>query len=166
MPQDSKNKKSKSPAPNSANIEFAKKISELEAKNTELQDKLMRSVADYINLEKRIERDKEFIAALATTSILTQMTDVLDNFDLALKHLADPGLKMAMDKFLNVLREHGLTELNPVGQVFNPETMECVDVAPGDPDKVISVQKTGYLLNGRSLRPAKVIVGRKQNIKS
>lgn len=139
------------------------KISELEQKLTDLQDKLARSLADYSNLTKRIESQREIYALLASTAIISKMVDVLDNFLLAYKHLPDPGLKMAIDRFLAVLKEEGLVEIPAEGKEFDPSIMECVGVSPGKDNTVISIENKGYMLKDVCLRPVKVIVGRKNN---
>lgn len=139
------------------------KIAKLEGEVAELKDKLTRSLADYINLEKRFERDKEFIINLATASVLSKMIDVLDDFNLANRHLNDAGLKMAIDKFVAVLKAHGVDEINPNGDQFDPQTMEVIATVDGEDNKVISVEKKGYSINQQVIRPAQVIVGKKAN---
>lgn len=140
-----------------------KATKKIDPKIIELQDKLTRSLADYINLEKRVERDRELIVTMITTSITTQLIDVLDNFYLAQNHLKDSGLQMAIDKFKSVLQNNGLTEINPIKEKFNPETMECIQVAEGEEDMVISVSKIGYSINNQTIRPAQVVVGKIKN---
>lgn len=139
------------------------KTIDLDSKVSELQDKLTRSLADYINLEKRIERDRELIVTLATSSLITQLINVLDDLSLAQNHLQDSGLQMSLDKFKSVLANNGLEEINPVDAIFNPQTMECVQVVEGEPEKVISVHKIGYSINNQLIRPAQVIVGKSIN---
>ena len=112
MPKDKKVKTT-----NTQNADLIQKISELE-------QQLARSLADYSNLEKRIESQRQLFVTLATTSILTKMIDVLDNFNLAQNHLNDQGLKMAIDRFNSVLKSEGLTEINPQNLEFDPQTME------------------------------------------
>lgn len=129
----------------------------------QLKERLARSMADYVNLEKRIERDKDLIATLATSSIISQMVQVLDNFYLAQSHLNDAGLKMAIDQFISILKNFGLEEINPQDQLFNPQTMECIKIDQGKDNHVLIVSKKGYSLNGQIIRPAQVIVGKKAN---
>jgi molecular chaperone GrpE len=138
-------------------------VPKLQTEITSLKDRLARSMADYINLEKRIERDKQLLSALATTQIISQIIEVVDDLDLAYQNLQDPGLKMAIDKMKSTLRSYGLIEVLTIGQKFNPETMECVSTSEGENDIVLSVHKNGYTLNGQTLRPAQVIVGKKLN---
>jgi len=67
---------------------------------------------------------------------------------------------MALDKLMKALQSEGLEEIAAVGQIFDPKIMDCVDVAEGKQDEVVSVRKKGYLLNGECLRPAQVVVGK------
>lgn len=138
-------------------------VPKLQSEITALKDRLARSMADYINLEKRIERDRQLLSALATTQIISQIIEVIDDLDLAYSHLQDSGLKMAIDKMKNTLNSYGLNEVDALNNKFDPKTMECLSVAEGEEDKVISVQRSGYTLNGQTLRPARVIVGKKLN---
>ncbi len=140
------------------------KILELEQKNTLLEDKLKRSLADYSNLEKRVESQRQFFVTLATTAIITKMIEVLDDFYLSYNHLQDQGLKMAIDKFVSVLKTEGVEEINALDQEFDPETMECVQVVEGKENYVISVKKPGYKLNGHVIRPSQVTVGKPDQI--
>jgi len=120
-------------------------------------------LADYSNLEKRIERDRQLFAVFTSISIITKMVEVLDDLELAYSHLTDPGLKMAIDKFTQVLKNEGLSEIISQDQLFDPVKMECVDTASGPDNQVISVKKTGYTLHGQIIRPAQVIVGKSSN---
>ena len=88
------------------------------------------------------------------------MLEVLDEFLLTYKHLPDPGLKIAIDKFENVLKNQGLEEINLKNADFDPQIMECIEVVKGPDNKVVEVKKRGYLLNGQCLRPAQVAVGK------
>jgi len=136
------------------------KIQELEEKNIVLQDKLNRSLADYSNLEKRVESQRQFFVTLATTAVIVKMIEALDDFNLAYSHLSDPGLKMAIDKFVFTLKSEGVEEINPVGVEFDPASMECTETTSGEDNKVITVRKLGYKLNGHVIRPAQVVVGK------
>lgn len=140
-----------------------KKIVKLEEKVDQLQDKLNRSLADYSNLEKRIENQRQLFVTLATTSLLSKIIEVLDDLYLSYQHLKDAGLKMVIDKFVSVLESEGIEEIVADKQTFNPESMDCVEVAPGKQDQVISVKKKGYRLNGHIIRPAQVVVGKESN---
>lgn len=139
-------------------------ILKMEGEIKDLEEKLARSLADYANMQKRQEEQRELFATLAITGFVTQILDVLDELYLAYQHLSDPGLKMAIDRFESVLKNQGLIEIKAEGEVFNPEIMDCIQVVEGETDKVVEVRQRGYLLNGHCLRPTKVTVGK--NIKN
>jgi len=127
---------------------------------TELKEKLARSMADYINLEKRIARDRDTFSTLITTSIISQLLEVIDDLNLAYAHLQDQGLKMAIDKLINILKSYDLKPIEAENIEFDPKIMECIGAVDGKADFVVSVERPGYLLNGNCLRPARVIVGK------
>jgi molecular chaperone GrpE len=138
------------------------KLAVLEKQNAELQDKLVRSLADYSNLEKRNENQRQMFIALTTISIISKMIDVLDDLRLTQAHLQDKGLQMSIDKFTGILKSEGLDEINPVNLAFDPANMECIDTCPGKDNAVMSVKKVGYSFNGQVIRPAQVIVGKEK----
>jgi len=136
------------------------KHTDLEKDLSEYKDKLSRSLADYANLEKRIDRDRQMFITLATTSIISKMIDVLDDLYLAQNHLQDQGLQIGIDKFVSILKSEGLEEIDTKDREFDPQTMDCVEVAAGKQNYVISVKKHGYKLNDHVIRPAQVVVGK------
>lgn len=133
----------------------------LQSQVSELQEKLARSLADYANLEKRIESQRQMFVALTTITIITKMIEILDDLLLTQDHLHDQGLKITIDKFINILQTEGLSEVKADGVAFDPNTMECISITKGEENQVISVKKRGYTLNGQLIRPAQVIVGKK-----
>lgn len=126
----------------------------------ELHNKLLRSLADYANLEKRIDSQRGMLITFATANILNKIVPVLDDFNLAQTHLKDAGLQIAIDKFKQVLRGEGVNEINPINQPFNAELMTCVDTKPGQDNHVLEVTKVGYQFMDQVIRPAEVIVGK------
>ena len=140
------------------------KIVALEQKTIELEDRLKRSLADYANLEKRIESQRQLFITLTTTAIITKMIEILDDLYLSFNHLQDQGLKMAIDKFINVLKSEGVEEIEVQNKEFDPQTMDCIEVVEGKENQVISVKKAGYKLNGHVIRPSQVVVGKSDPI--
>jgi len=136
------------------------KTQQLEQQLSEHKDKLARSLADYANLEKRIDRDRQMFITLATTSIISKMIDVVDDFYLAQNHLQDQGLQIAIDKFVNILKSEGLEEIDVDNREFDPQVMDCVEVAEGKQNFVVAVKKRGYKLNDHVVRPVQVVVGK------
>lgn len=140
-----------------------KKSEKLKLQLDEAKEQLARSLADYNNLQKRIESQRQLYVTLATTAIVDKMLSVLDDFLLAQSHLKDQGLKIAIDKFTSVLQSEGVEEIQALDQEFDPSIMDCVEVANGKQNFVIQVRRPGYKLNGQVIRPAQVVVGKKAN---
>jgi molecular chaperone GrpE len=127
----------------------------------DLEEKLKRTLADYDNLEKRIERERLLYITLTTTTLAAKFIEVLDDFYLANSHLCDPGLKMAIEKFNQTLKSVGVNQIEvSVGAEFDPRTMDCLEAVDGESNKIVSVLKPGYLYNDHVIRPVSVTVGK------
>ncbi|KAH0614677.1 uncharacterized protein H6S33_000313 [Morchella sextelata] len=159
-----------------AELEALKK--ELEKKTEEakdFKDKFTRTVADFRNLQDRTERDMKAAKDYAIQKFAKDLVDSVDNLDRALsavpeesradaenkKELVDlyNGLKMTEGILLNTLKKHGLEKIDPIGEAFDPnrhEAMFQVPMADKEPGSVFHVQQTGFTLNGRTIRAAKV----------
>lgn len=133
-------------------------------------DRYVRSVADLDNHRRRTIREKEELRQFAASKVLEDLLPVIDNLGLGLAAAKAPnadlktlvgGISMVAEQLKSSLANHGLKEVNPVGQPFDPNLHEAisqqpsVDVAEGS---VATVVRTGFTLNGRLLRPASVIV--------
>lgn len=127
--------------------------------------------AEMDNFRKRMEREKENILKFGNERVLSDLLGVIDNFDLTIGMLtADQdekvkniviGLDMVKKLFLDTLSKHGLTLVESVGKDFDPNFHEAVaqEYAEGKkPNEVIKEFQKGYILNGRLLRPSKVVV--------
>lgn len=134
--------------------------------HTELENvKLMlaRALADYDNLSKRVQREREALGKIASLDILTRLFPVLDNLESAQVHLQDTGLAISIGEFKKVLIDEGLAEIRPkIGEEFNEDTMEAIEVTPGTRDNIITeVMMTGWKFNdGQVIRHAKVKVSK------
>ncbi|MCL4384383.1 nucleotide exchange factor GrpE [Patescibacteria group bacterium] len=135
-------------------------ISALTQEVKDLKEKLARALADYSNLEKRIDSQRQLIATLTVTAIVNQFIGVLDDLYLVNDHLRDEGLKITVEKFATTLKAQGVIEIDALGKEFDPATMECIDVKEGPVNQVLEVSKKGYQLNGQMIRPAQVVVGK------
>ncbi len=131
-------------------------------KDDELNEKYLRALADYQNLEKQTAAWREDFVKFSNASLISQILEVVDDLEKACEHLADDGLKLVLDKLKAILKNAGLEEILVDGLEFNPEQMEVVSVEPGEENnKVAKVVQKGYILNGRILRPAKVSIWQK-----
>lgn len=130
-----------------------------------LKAQLLRTLADYDNLVKRVEREREVLSKVASIGVLTKLMPVLDNLDNAQVHLQDAGLAICIGEFKRVLNEEGLIEVNPkIGDVFDENLMEAIEVVPGTEDNIISeTVLTGWKFSdGQVVRHAKVKVSKKE----
>jgi molecular chaperone GrpE len=109
-----------------------------------------------VDLEKRFE-EREI-------SMLLDVLAILDDLERARGMASsDPriceGLALVSSRARKFLAKHGCEQLSPLGEQFNPETMEAIAVAPGVKDTVVMVHQPGYQKGGSLLRPARVVVG-------
>ncbi len=138
------------------------KIQELEDKTTDLNNKYLRSLADYQNLEKQTQSWKEEFVKFANQDLIAQLLEILDNLEKAQEHIQDTGLQLIIDKLKIILKNKGLEEIKAEGEEFDPNLFEALEVIPGEEDnKVLGIIQKGYRLNGRVIRPAKVKVSKK-----
>lgn len=134
----------------------------------ELENQLKRAVADYRNLEKRINEGRSELTKWGTSELLIKLLPVLDHLEQALEGVSEAesqtgwvrGVELAVKEFKNVLQSEGLDEVDTTGQ-FDPNLHEALDTTEGEDNKILKVVRKGYTLNGKVLRPAGVVVGRK-----
>ena len=132
-----------------------------EAKNKELEDQLKRALADYQNLERRIEEERRLLSGLSSAVLIEKFLPVLDNLENAQKHLEDEGLEMVIKQFREVLKEEGVEEIEAEGTNFDPNLHEATEVLEGKEDnRVMNVLRKGYKINDKVIRPAQVAVGK------
>jgi molecular chaperone GrpE len=135
------------------------KAKKLEEKKED--SKYLRALADYQNLEKRVEREKENFVRFANAVLILKMLPILDNLERANEHLKDQGIELVIKQFKDALSSEGVTEIEAVGAAFNPELHEAIEKISGEEGKVLSVVEKGYRLGEKVIRPAKVRVGGK-----
>ena len=133
-------------------------------------DRFMRATADLENFRRRTVREKEELRLFAASRVLEDLLPILDNLALGLAAAKKPnadlknlsgGIEMVLQQLKGLLGSHGLKEISPVGQPFDPHQQEAISHQPSDeaePETVLSVVRPGYILNGRLLRPASVIL--------
>jgi molecular chaperone GrpE len=139
----------------------SKEIEELKEQAEVAENKYRRALADYQNLQKRVQEEKRDWIRAANSELLLRLLPVLDTLILANQHVQDEGLKVSVQQFLDTLKAEGVTKLETVGEEFNPHLMECITTEPGEENKVLEELRAGYMLNEKVLRPAQVKVGRK-----
>jgi molecular chaperone GrpE len=135
-------------------------IETLKQQLVDVQNKYLRAVADYQNLEKRVEKDKYEWIKMANAELLIKTLSIADDLDRAAGFINDSGLNMVRDNLTKLLAEFGIVEIQAQDKPYDHETMECIDKAQGEKDKVVKVLAKGYRLHDRVLRLAKVVVGK------
>jgi len=136
---------------------------QLEDRAADLENKCKRAVADYLNLEKRLEKEKELFIKLANAQLLDKILPILDDLETCQKHLKDKGLELVLSKFRQLLASEGVEEIKAADQEFDPKMMDATEIARGPKNKVAEVISKGYKIEDRVLRPAKVRVGQGNN---
>lgn len=135
-------------------------IAQLHTRIHELEENWKRALADYQNLEKRHREQQETSLRLVNTVLITNLLGILDDLERAKTHLQDEGLSLIIGRFNEVLASEGINEVKTRDEEFDPRLMECIEMSPGEKNRVLGVQVKGYTLNGSLIRPAKVIVGK------
>ena len=135
-----------------------KKIATLEKKVEELENQWRRALADYQNLEKRINREQEDFIRFANEGLLDKILNVFDNLERACRAKEDRGLAMIKNEFWEVLSSEGVERIKTKGEVFDPHLMDALELVPGRKNCVVEEVSPGYLYRGKCLRPARVKV--------
>jgi molecular chaperone GrpE len=131
----------------------------------EYLDSMRRMKAELENSRKRQEKERTRLVQLASERLVRELLPVLDNLERALEVEGNirEGVEATREQFLAVLEGEGLTPVASDGESFDPALHEAVMGQPSeehDEDTVIMTLERGYVLNGKPIRPAKVIVAK------
>jgi len=148
--------------------EIAALSEELEATRLERDqylDALRRLKAEFENSRKRQERERTRILSMASEKLVQELLPVLDNLDRALEAGGEirEGVQATRDQLAEVLGNEGLLPVASDGQPFDPNVHEAVMGQPSEEHEEGTILQTfqrGYLLNGKPIRPAKVVVAK------
>lgn len=141
--------------------ELDAKQAEWEARERELVDRLARLQADFENHRRRSREDVAQAAGRGKEAFLKLLLPVLDNLDRALAHTEDAGLRMISRQLHDTLAASGVVVVDPAGEAFDAKLHEAVAQETRDdakPGTVLLVAEKGYVMDGRVLRPARVVV--------
>ena len=131
----------------------------------DLKSQLVRALADYDNLRKRVEKEREDFRRNLSVSIILRLIPVMDNLEEAQKHLKDSGIAITIKGFEDVLREEGIQRINiSVGDSFDEKLHEVTEVVDSDKkDGIIANEVvSGWKFeDGAVIRHAKVKVYKK-----
>ena len=145
-------------------------LDELRREKDALQDRLLRTAAEFDNYRKRIERERGEFAAYAAADVLADLLPIVDNLERALDAPAgsdaEPyrkGVELIQKQMLDLLRKRGVSTIDALGTDFDPNLHQAVIHEASSEHRegeVIEEMQRGYKLGDRLLRPAMVKVAR------
>lgn len=151
--------------------ELEKKVAELENQVAKDKDDYIRLMAEFDNYRRRTSQEKLELVSMASTDTIKGLLPILDDCERALKVLqesndsnaAKEGTELIYNKLMSYLKSKGLAMIEAMGQPFDTDLHEAVAQFPVPEEdqkgKVFDVVQTGYTLNGKVIRYAKVVVG-------
>ena len=132
------------------------------------KDRYARAMADFDNFRKRTARDREDLVKFAASDVLKDILPTVDNLARALDEAKDKaddpfvaGVKLVYDGLIKALADHGATPLDAIGEPFDANFHEALAQLPSDDveeGNVMNEVKRGWMLNGKLLRAAQVVV--------
>lgn len=147
--------------------ESAKAAESEPASEPDWKDMYARMLADFDNYRKRVSRDREELVKFAASETVKDMLVTADNLALAIsqaKDSEDPfvkGVQLAYESFLKALKDHGAEPFESVGEELDPNRHEAIATLPSEDveeGRISTEVKKGWMLNGRLLRAAQVVV--------
>ncbi len=148
----------------------ASEVEQLRSERDEYLEQLRRTLADFANYKRRNEQERALVRQFANRDLLLQIIDIQDDFERALGAIPEDqrengwvsGTAMIERKLNAVLERAGVTQLDALGQPFDPALHEAVATDPGSSgEQVVEVFRNGYKLGDQVLRAAMVRTGDK-----
>jgi molecular chaperone GrpE len=151
--------------------ELQEALEKLQKEKDETFGKLQRISADYANFQKRVPKQISDTISYEKERIIKSLLPALDNFEHTLQNTNSvenvdalvKGIKIIYDQMLDIFKSHGVEQINAPGDHFNPAMHEAM-MQKNEPEKedniVLEEFQKGYMLNGRVIRPSKVIVNK------
>jgi molecular chaperone GrpE len=145
-------------------------VEALKTERNALQDRLLRTAAEFDNYRKRIDRERREQAESAAASLLVEILPVVDNLERALQAPSGPdaagyraGVELIHRQLLDTLRKRGVTPIDALGADFDPRIHQAVTQEDSEAHRdgeVMEELQRGYMLGDRLLRPSMVKVAR------
>jgi len=155
--------------------QLQKQLQDAQAKADDNWSQVLLARADLSNVQRRAERDLENAHKFGMEKIVSELLPVLDSLELGYvaADTDDPdpvkvkeGIDLTLKMLVDVASKFGVEQVDPSGEVFNPEFHQAMSTQPTDEmpaNHVMTVYQKGYLLNNRLLRPAMVVVSAASN---
>jgi molecular chaperone GrpE len=159
-------------APEAEIEELKNELAEIQQKAQENWDKALRAQAEMENMKRRTQKDLEDAHKFALTGFAKELLPVMDSLELGLLAATGDsddvkkfreGNELTLKQFETVFAKFNIVAVDPKGEPFNAEQHQAMvmqEVADAAPNTVVNVFQKGYLLNGRLLRPALVVVAK------
>jgi len=147
-------------------------VKELKMQLAAKDEEILRVAAEGMNAQKRLQRELENTRKYANEKLIKAMVPVMDSFDKALEIVHDDQVEVTVEAMVEgtintqqsltkVLQEYGIEIINPAGEKFDPEIHEAMSMVKSEDHEkntVVNVFQKGYLLHGRVIRAAMVVV--------
>jgi molecular chaperone GrpE len=150
--------------------ELRRELDSVRQEKDKLFDRLQRVYADYANFQKRVPKNIADAVAYEKERFIRSLLPILDNLEHTLKaHAGEStdalirGVEIICGQMLDILKTHGITQIQAAGEHFDPERHEAI-LRKSEPDQednlILEEVQKGYLMNGRVLRPSRVVVNK------
>jgi len=151
--------------------ELQQQLNDLQKEKDGIFEKLQRVSADYANYQKRIPKQISDTIVYEKETIIKTLLPALDNFEHTLQNADSAkdvdvlveGIRIIYDQMLNILKSHGVEQIEALDETFDPALHEAM-LRKAEPDReeniVLEEFQKGYKLNGRVIRPSKVVVNK------
>lgn len=154
-----------------ASRDLSARLEQVERELEQYRDQALRAQAEAENTRRRASRDVENAHKYALEKFAADLLPVLDSLEKAVEVAsgtegAEPigeGVELSLKLFLSVLEKYGIQRVDPVGEPFDPRLHEALTMVASphaEPNSVVEVMQRGYVLNGRLVRAAKVVVAK------
>ncbi len=163
---------SENPADTPEENSLEARVAELEEALQQAKDNALRAAAEAQNARRRAEQDVEKAHKFGQEKIVSDMLVVADNLERALASVegADEqfkpvteGLELTLKSLIDGLKRHQVVQIDPKGEPFDPQFHQAMTMVPNpdmEPNTVMDVFQKGYMLHGRLVRPAMVVVSK------
>ncbi|RLD67837.1 MAG: nucleotide exchange factor GrpE [Bacteroidetes bacterium] len=148
-----------------------REIEELNEKNEHIHDDYLRLFSEFDNFRKRKNKEIADLYITAGEKIVLSILPIIDDFERAIQHAGDSdeaqahreGMDLIYNKFLNILKQNGVQEIEAKGELFDTDFHEAITHFPAPSNdlkgKVVDVTEKGYTMGDKVIRYAKVVVG-------
>ena len=147
-------------------------LSELEVQLEEMRDQVLRHQAEVQNVKRRAEQDVEKARKYALERFCNELLPIVDSLEMAILSASPDqedsesilkGVQLTLKMFVDTLAKFNLEQIDPEGEPFDPKSHQAVSMVENnevEPNTVLSVMQRGYVLSGRLIRPAMVVVSK------